>query len=188
MKILSQNEVIDAIQEYTESFTLRVPNTTKDRWVSNLQELKPDDEILSRAIRRCAENDLSPAWSRLRSAITVERSIQAAKRFNRSQGDSRAFEEWVVQYRAEGSSQGFPPVSRDNDSPVTQYDTARYCYRVVNRILHGKTKVPYEPCAHGALFVDSCKTCAAFKRWFWSEVENLMHHDEYIAPVFADEL
>ena len=186
--ILSYAQVIDGIKEYSESFTARVPNPTLDRWAQLLDALRTTDVILERAIKRCAENDLGPAWSRLRSSIAVERAIDASKRSDLNTGDSQAFESWVMQYRKEGNSSGYPLACRDNDSPATSYETARFCYRVVNNILQGRTKIPYEPCSHGARFVSSCKTCEAFQRWYWAEVENLMHHDEYIAPVFTDEL
>jgi hypothetical protein len=162
---ISHNNAIDAIQEYCEYFTARVPNSTRDRWVMRLRELPIDRQILSAATRRCADNDLGPAWSRLRSAIAVERSIEASKRFNRSTEESREYEDWLQGYRAEGLSRGFPPSPDNRAGRPLSPEINKACYQVVGRILRGTVKCPREYRHH-----DVHATGDKEETWFWELV------------------
>ncbi len=165
--MITRNQAIDAIQEYCEFFSGNVPNHTKDRWVKRLCELNISRPILAAAVKRCADNDLGANWSRLRASIAVERSIEASKRFDRSTGDSQAFEDWVQAYRAEGLSSGHPPPPGEARGRTTEPEVAQVCLGVISDILAGRTRCPREFAHH-----DIHATGDKEEEWFWGRVSD----------------
>ena len=69
---INYNDAVEAIAKYTACFSSNVSNATKEQWVNFLMVLAPERAILSKAIQRCADNDLGSSWSRLRAAIDLE--------------------------------------------------------------------------------------------------------------------
>tara|TARA_R110002167_G_scaffold85247_1_gene231329 strand:- start:324 stop:908 length:585 start_codon:yes stop_codon:yes gene_type:complete len=165
--MISIHYAIEAIQEYCEHFSNKVPNAAKDRWVKRLRELNPSKHVLDAAVRRCADNDLGPAWSRLRASISVEMSIEKAKSWDSTTGDSRAFEQFRAAYEKEGLSSGHhkPPKS-NQDEETTDPRIAASCYRVIGRILRGTNRCPPEIAEHDIHAAGDAETA-----WFWSEVK-----------------
>tara|TARA_R100000808_G_C2123541_1_gene134255 strand:+ start:622 stop:1179 length:558 start_codon:yes stop_codon:yes gene_type:complete len=158
---------IDTIQEYCEHFSAKVPNTAKDRWVKRLRELNPSQAVLDAAVRRCADNDLGPAWSRLRQAIAIERGIESSKRWDTSTGDSKAFEQFKEDYRRDGFSRGYPPKPISNhDERTTDPRIAAICHKVIGRILRGTTRCPPEFADHNIHAIGDKE-----EEWFWGEVK-----------------
>ncbi len=158
---------IETIQEYCEHFSAKVPNAAKDRWVKRLRELNPSKTVLDAAVRRCADNDLGPAWSRLRAAITVEKGIESSKRWDASTGDSKAFEEFKKEYEREGLSRGYPrPLKQNQDERPTDPRIAGICYKVIGRILRGTNRCPPELASHDIHAIGDEE-----EEWFWGEVK-----------------
>ena len=165
--MITRNQAIDAIQEYCEFFSGNVPNHTKDRWVKRLYELNISRPILAAAVKRCADNDLGANWSRLRSSIAVERSIDASKRFDRSTGDSEAYDAWVKDYRADGFSAGHPPAPREiRGDRTTEPEIASVCLSVISKILGGSIRCPREYANH-----DIYAEGDSEEQWYWKQVQ-----------------
>lgn len=119
---INYNDAVEAIAKYTACFSSNVSNATKEQWVNFLMVLAPERSILSRAIQRCADNDLGSSWSRLRAAIDLE------ARLHRERGDFR--QEGVVRRRE--PQEEVPP------------EITRARFQVINRILSGRIKYPKE--------------------------------------------
>ena len=167
MRRVDFNDAVDAVQKYTSTFTHNVSNATRERWVENLIELKPDFHILQAAIKRCAENDLGAAWSRLRTAINIETTLSRAKDDRGSEGAFRGFDDWVREYRNEGMSAGYPPeVKADSGGRETPYEVAQACLSVIGSISSGRLKCP-EPWNQHNVFASGDEE----ERWFWMQVE-----------------
>tara|TARA_R100000664_G_C2753764_1_gene141212 strand:+ start:109 stop:639 length:531 start_codon:yes stop_codon:yes gene_type:complete len=163
--VISIKYAVETIQTYCEYFTARVPNTAKDQWVRRLRELNPSRPVLDAAVRRCADNDLGPSWSRLRAAIATERSIERSRRFDASTGDSRAYEDFKRQYEKDGFA-AKPVRIRDNTNDrTTEPQMAAICYRVIGKILRRSIKCPKEFAFHDVGAIGDRE-----EEWFWGEV------------------
>lgn len=164
---ITYNDAVDAVRDYTTAFTHNVSAATKERWVELLMELRPAHGILSAAIKRCAENDLGAAWSRLRGAINTETTLARQKGDGGLGASSAAFDDWVREYRNEGLSGGFPPPPLDNSrEQPTDAETAAACWRVVHQIVSGRLRCP-EPWDKHDIYADGDEE----ERWFWMRVE-----------------
>lgn len=168
MNKITFDDAVDAVRDYTTAFTQNVSGATKERWVNLLLELGPRYGVLQSAIKRCAENDLSAAWSRLRSSINIETTL-ARQKGDRGLGDqSDAFESWAREYRNDGFSAGYPDAPKDNSSEAsTAPKTASACWSVINDIVRRKTRCP-EPWAKHDIYATGDEE----ERWFWMTVED----------------
>lgn len=110
-------QAVDAISEYCDQFSTRVPPSTRDAWVKRLARMSVSVDIVIKGITRCAENDLGPSWSRLNQAIRIE------QRSNSTEGL-------------------WQPEKIDPNDPVTPPEVASCCWVVIRKILAGELKNP----------------------------------------------
>ena len=104
--MIRESQAIDFIAEYCSCFCANVPTAAKNKWVGLLMqiaaEVKLKPVVVERSIKRCAENDLSPAWMRLRSSISIERALDAEKDCTDQGSIWDGYEAWLKVYREEG--------------------------------------------------------------------------------------
>ena len=165
--MITHHEAIDAIADYCAVFTGNVPKAARDRWVQNLLGIRPDYEVLRKAITRCADNDLSAAWSRLSAAIRIESGLHRQAWGSEAGGLWEGFSEFSKKYRAEGYSRESTPenYAHSGEEPITDWKVARICMSLIMDITRGAAGCPAEVATHDIFAEDDEES-----RWFWAEV------------------